>query len=86
MFHTWPVKIAKIAAHSTPSRLPGNNAMKAVTVADRKPSTGTDCSTSRAGKITARALLFLAARYPVPTANTSEKQKAIHMRSSVRPA
>ncbi len=62
MFQTWPVKIAKIAAHSTPIRLPGNNAMKAVTVADRKPSTGTDCSTSSAGRISMRARAFFAAR------------------------
>ncbi len=62
MFHTCPVKMAKIAAHSTPSRLPGNSAMKPVTVADRNPSTGTDCSTSSAGGMKARAVRFFAAR------------------------
>ena len=42
MFQTWLVKIAKIDAASRPSRLPGNRAMKPVTVIERKPSTGTD--------------------------------------------
>src|SRR5215471_2898061 len=42
MFHACDVKIAKIAAHSTPNKLPGNRAMKAVTVIDKKPRTGID--------------------------------------------
>src|SRR5215469_7980713 len=49
MFHACEVKIAKIAAHSTPSRRPGNSAIKPVTVIDRNPRIGTDCRTSRAG-------------------------------------
>jgi hypothetical protein len=43
------VKIAKIDAHSKPSSEPGNSAMKPVTVIDRKPRIGTDCSTSSSG-------------------------------------
>ena len=46
MFHACAVKIAKIDAHSSPSRLPGNSAMNAVTVTDRNPRTGTDCRMS----------------------------------------
>src|SRR3984885_8034388 len=42
MFHACEVKMAKIAAHSTPSSRPGNSAMKPVTVIDRKPRMGTD--------------------------------------------
>jgi len=49
MFQACEVKIAKIAAHSTPNRLPGNSAMNPVTVIERKPRIGTDCSTSSAG-------------------------------------
>src|SRR5215207_11542135 len=37
MFQACEVKMAKMAAHSTPSRLPGNSATKPVTVIDRKP-------------------------------------------------
>ena len=47
MFQAWLVKIAKIAAHSAPSTRPGNRPRKNVTVNDRKPRIGTDCSTSR---------------------------------------
>src|SRR5215831_4304371 len=49
MFQAWLVKIAKIAAHSTPKRLPGKRAMKPVTVIERNPTIGTDCRTSTAG-------------------------------------
>ena len=49
MFQAWLVKIAKIAAHSAPSWLPGNRPMKNTTVKVRKPSTGTDCRMSSAG-------------------------------------
>src|SRR5437588_402951 len=42
MFQACEVKIAKIAAHSTPRRRPGNSAIKPLMVIDRKPSTGTD--------------------------------------------
>src|SRR5258708_39924762 len=43
MFQACEVKMAKIAAHSTPSRLPGNSAMKPVTGIERKPKLGADC-------------------------------------------
>ena len=49
MFQACDVKIAKIAAHSTPSSRPGNSAMKPVTVTDRKPRIGTDCRMSSTG-------------------------------------
>ena len=49
MFQACEVKIAKIAAHSTPSSRPGKRAMKPVTVIDRKPRIGTDCRMSRIG-------------------------------------
>src|SRR5207302_11065677 len=44
MFQACDVNIAKIAAHSTPRSRPGNSAMKPITVIDRKPRIGTDCS------------------------------------------
>ena len=61
MFQAIAVKMAKMLAHSTPSRLPGKRAMKPVTVTDRKPSTGTDCRMSSSGSITLRARTLLAA-------------------------
>ena len=64
MFHACAVKIAKTAAHSSPSRLPGNSAMNAVTVTDRNPSTGTDCRMSSAGIMTFSARRLRAATYP----------------------
>ena len=51
-FHACEVKIAKIDAHSTPSWLCGNRAIQKVTVTDRKPRMGTDCSTSSSGMST----------------------------------
>jgi hypothetical protein len=61
MFQAWLVKMAKIAAHSTPRRLPGKSAMKPVTVIERKPRIGTDCSTSRIGISTFSACRLFAA-------------------------
>ena len=49
MFQACDVKIAKIAAHSTPSRLPGKRAMKGAIAIAWKPRIGTDCSTSSSG-------------------------------------
>src|SRR3954447_22658413 len=49
MFQACEVKIAKIAAHSTPSSRPGNNAMKPVTVIDKNPRIGTDWRMSSTG-------------------------------------
>ena len=42
MFQAWLVKIAKIAAHSAPSTLPGKRPRKKVTVNERNPRIGTD--------------------------------------------
>ena len=61
MFQAWLVKIAKIAAASSPSRLPRKRAMNAVTVIERKPRTGTDWSTSSSGMRIRSARLLLAA-------------------------
>ena len=61
MFQACEVKMAKIAAHSTPSRLPGNRAMKPVTVMDRKPRMGIDCRMSRIGISTLPSAFTLAA-------------------------
>src|SRR5207247_10663989 len=49
MFQACEVKIAKIAAHSTPGSRPVNSAMRPVTAIDRKPRIGTDCRTSDPG-------------------------------------
>ena len=62
MFHAWLVKIAKIAASSSPSTRPGNRFMKNTTVKVRKPRIGTDCRMSRIGiRISAARRLFAAA-------------------------
>ncbi len=84
MFHACEVKIAKIAAHSTPTRLPGNRAMKPVTVIDRKPSTGMDCRISSAGTITFSAVRFLEAMAAKANENSSEAPSASSMRMLVR--
>ncbi len=53
--------MAKIAAHSAPKIEPGNRPRKKVTVNDRKPRIGTDCSTSSSGiKIISARRLFAA--------------------------
>ena len=62
MFHAWLVKIAKIAASSSPSTRPGNRFMKNTTVKVRNPRIGTDCRMSRIGtRISAARRLFAAA-------------------------
>src|SRR6202000_2513386 len=62
MFQAWLVKIAKIAASSSPSTRPGNRAMKNTTVKVRKPRIGTDCRMSRIGiRISAARRDFAAA-------------------------
>ena len=62
MFHAWLVKIAKIAASSSPSTRPGNRLMKNTTVNVRNPRIGTDCRMSRIGiRISAARRLFAAA-------------------------
>ncbi len=84
MFQACEVKIAKIAAHSTPIRLPGNSAMKPVTVIDRKPSTGIDCRMSSAGTSTFSAVRFLDASAANASENTSDAASAVSMRMLVR--
>ena len=49
MFQAWLVKIAKIAASSSPITLPGNRFMKNTTVKVRNPRIGTDCRMSSTG-------------------------------------
>ena len=61
MFQAWLVKIAKIAAHSGPSRLPGNSLIQPVTVIVRKLRIGIDCKMSRMGIRIFSAMRLLAA-------------------------
>src|ERR1700753_660009 len=62
MFQAWLVKIAKIAASSSPKTRPGNRLMKNTTVKVRKPRIGTDCRISRIGiRIRLARRLFAAA-------------------------
>lgn len=86
MFQAWLVKMAKIAAHSAPSWLPGNRPMKKVTVKVRKPSTGTDCRMSSAGMITISARRLLAASVATVKVKISDTMMAANMRSVVRSA
>ena len=86
MFQAWLVKIAKIAAHSTPIRLPGNSPMNAVTVKVMKPSTGTDWRMSSAGMMTSSARLLLAAAVAANTVKTNEATSAANSRSVVSSA
>jgi len=62
MFQACEVKMAKIAAHSTPNRLQGKSAMNPVTVIDRNPRIGIDCRMSSSGIITRSAARYLAGR------------------------
>ena len=62
MFQAWPVKMAKMDAASSPNRLPRNSAMNAVTVTDKKPSTGIDCRISNSGTSTRSARLLRAGK------------------------
>src|SRR5580704_15762067 len=64
MFQAWLVKIAKIAANSSPKTWPGNRFIKKTTVKVRKPRMGTDCNTSSTGTRTSAARLLLAAAVP----------------------
>src|SRR5579883_1101949 len=62
MFQAWLVKIAKIAAHSGPSRLPGNSLIQPVIVMLRKERIGIDWRMSRIGiRIFSAIRLFAAA-------------------------
>src|SRR5579883_361320 len=86
MFHAWEVKIAKMAAHSGPSKLPGNKPIKTATVTDKKPRIGTDCKTSIIGMMRRPARRLLAAQVPKIKVKRREKNKAISMRTTVRAA
>ena len=82
--HACDVKMAKIAAHSTPSRLPGNRAMNGAMAMAWKPRIGTDCRMSSIGIIAFSALRYLAAIAANMKLNSSEKASAVNMRSMVR--
>jgi len=84
MFQAWDVKIAKIAAHSTPNRLPGNSAMKPVTVIARKPRIGIDCRMSSSGTRIFSAAFQRDAAVANAKLNSNENASAISMRSVVR--
>src|SRR3984957_5765323 len=64
MFQAWLVKMAKIAASSSPSTWPGNRFMKNTTVKVRNPRIGTDCRMSSTGTSTSAARRLLAAAVP----------------------
>ena len=84
MFHACDVKMAKMAAHSTPSRLPGKKAMNGAIAIAWKPRMGTDCSTSSIGIITFSAARYFDAIAANTNANSSEQASAVNMRSIVR--
>ncbi len=84
MFQACEVKMAKIAAHSTPSRLPGNSAMKPVTAIDWKPRMGIDWRMSSIGTRAFSAVRNLAARAAKIKLNSSEKASAVNIRRMVR--
>ena len=86
MFQAWLVKIAKIAASSAPSSLPGNRPRKKVTVKVRKPSTGTDCRMSSAGMRTSSAFRLLAASVATTNVKSSDAPMAANILSVVRSA
>src|SRR5205823_5786221 len=82
MFQACEVKIAKIAAHSTPSSRPGNKAMKPLTLIDKNPSTGTDCRMSIAGIRIFSACRLFAASGAQTSVNTKDTISAAAMRST----
>ncbi len=84
MFQACEVKMAKMAAHSTPSRLPGNSAIKPVTVMDRKPRMGMDCNTSNSGTRNFSAARYLVANTANTMLKTMDAPNAMNMRKVVR--
>ena len=84
MFHACEVKIAKIAAHSTPSRLPGNSKMNGATAIAWNPRIGIDCKMSSSGTRTFSAARYFAASTANTHAKVSEQAIAMNMRSVVR--
>ncbi len=86
MFQAWAVNTRKTEAHSAPSSEPGNKFRKKTKVKVRKPSTGTDCSTSSAGTTISAALRLLAASEPTTKVKIREQRIAANMRSVVSTA
>src|ERR1051326_8705709 len=86
MFQAWLVKIAKMAASSSPSTWPGNKFMKKTTVNVRKPRIGTDWRMSSTGISMAPARALLAAAVPKVNVNRRDAANAANMRSVVRTA
>ena len=84
MFQACDVKIAKIAAHSTPKRLPGNSRMNGATAIAWKPRMGIDCRMSSSGTSTFSAARYFEASTAKAQANASEKASAMNIRSVVR--
>jgi len=84
MFQAWEVKIAKTAAHSTPSRLPGKSAMKGAMAIAWKPRMGTDCRTSSTGMRIFSAVRYFAARAANTKLKTSAQASAMNILSTVR--
>ncbi len=62
MFQTWPVKIIRIAASSSPMLLCGKSATRASTSPGMNPSTGMLCRMSSSGTSTRSARWSLAAQ------------------------
>ena len=86
MFQAWLVKIAKIAASSSPNTWPGNRFMKNTTVKVRKPRIGTDWRMSRIGIRTRLARRLFAAAVAKVKVNSSEATRAANIRIVVRTA
>ncbi len=84
MFQAWDEKMAKMAAHSTPSKLPGNRAIKGAMAIAWKPRMGTDCKMSSRGIITFSAARYLAAMAANTRLKSSEQARAENMRKIVR--
>ncbi|MOA21351.1 hypothetical protein D3C78_1418390 [compost metagenome] len=84
MFHAWEVKMAKIAAHSTPSTLPGNSAMKGAMAMAWKPRIGTDWRMSSSGIMAFSAVRYFAAIAANIRLNSSENASAVNIRRMVR--
>ena len=86
IFQACEVKIAKIAAHSTPSSRPGNSAINPVTVIDKKPRTGTDCKMSSTGIRIFSACRLFAASAAYGKLKASDTTRAAAIRNTVRSA
>lgn len=82
MFQACDVKIAKTDAASTPSMLCGKSVSHRLSVTDKKPRTGTDCSTSRTGNSTFSARRSRAAAVAYTRVKTVDTASAANIRSS----